>query len=36
MSGIVLMVVVAVLVLWMIGAYNKLIALKGQVANAWK
>ena len=36
MSGIVLMVVVAALVLWMIGAYNKLIALKGQVANAWK
>ena len=36
MSGIVLIVVVAVLVFWMVGAYNKLIALKGQVANAWK
>lgn len=36
MTGILLLVVVAVIVLWMIGAYNKLIALKGQVANAWK
>src|SRR5215207_21242 len=36
MSFIVLLVVLAVLVFWMIGAYNKLISLKNQVANAWK
>ena len=36
MGFIVLLVVVAVLVFWMIGAYNKLISLKNQVANAWK
>jgi len=34
--GIVLLVVVVVVVLWVISAYNKLIALKNQVANAWK
>ena len=28
--------VLAVLVFWVIGAYNSLIALKNQVANAWK
>src|SRR5215212_2688855 len=36
MSFIVLLVVLAVLVFWMIGSYNKLISLKNQVANAWK
>ena len=36
MSTIVLVVVLVVLVLWVIGAYNRLIALKNQVANAWK
>jgi LemA protein len=36
MGFIVLLVVLAVLVFWMIGAYNKLISLKNQVANAWK
>lgn len=36
MSGIVLLVVLVVPVLWVVGAYNRLIALKGQVANAWK
>jgi LemA protein len=33
---IVLVVVVAVLAFWVIGAYNGLVALKNQVANAWK
>ena len=36
MSTIVLLVVLAVIVLWVISAYNGLIALKNQVANAWK
>ena len=36
MSAIILLVVVAVIVLWMVGAYNRLISLKNQVANAWK
>ena len=36
MELIVLLVIVAVLVLWVIGAYNGLIALKNQVLNAWK
>ena len=34
--GIVLLVVVVVVALWVISAYNKLVALKNQVANAWK
>ena len=33
---LILLVVLAVIVLWVIGAYNGLIALKNQVANAWK
>jgi len=36
MGFIVLLVVVALLVFWLVGAYNKLISLKNQVANAWK
>src|SRR5687768_11109066 len=36
MGFIVLLVVLAVLVFWSIGAYNGLIGLKNQVANAWK
>jgi len=36
MSTIVFLVVLAVLVLWVVGAYNGLIALKNQVLNAWK
>jgi LemA protein len=36
MSTIVLLVVLAVIFLWVISAYNGLIALKNQVANAWK
>src|SRR3990170_4577249 len=36
MSTIVFLVVLALVVLWVIGAYNGLIALKNQVVNAWK
>src|SRR5262245_23114590 len=34
--GLVLLAVLALLVFWLVGAYNGLIALKNQVANAWK
>ena len=34
--GIVLLVGIVVVALWFVGAYNKLISLKNQVANAWK
>ena len=34
--GFVLLAVVVVVALWVISAYNKLIALKNQVANGWK
>jgi LemA protein len=33
---IVLVVVAAIIAFWVIGAYNGLVALKNQVANAWK
>jgi LemA protein len=36
MGMILLLVVVAVIALWAIGAYNGLIALKNRVVNAWK
>src|SRR3954464_7340519 len=36
MSTVVLLVVLGVIVLWVIGAYNALIALKNQTVNAWK
>jgi LemA protein len=36
MGTIVLLIVLAVVVLWVIGAYNGLIALKNQTVNAWK
>ena len=32
----ILLIVIAVVIVWVIGAYNKLIALKGQTLNAWK
>jgi len=35
-GALVLLVIVVLLVLWVIGAYNGLIGLKNQVANAWK
>jgi LemA protein len=34
--SILFLVIIGAIVLWMIGAYNKLIALKNQVVNAWK
>jgi LemA protein len=36
MALLILLVILAVVVLWLIAAYNGLIALKNQVANAWK
>jgi LemA protein len=36
MSTIILLVVVGLIVLWVIAAYNGLISLKNQVLNAWK
>jgi LemA protein len=36
MATIVLLVIIGVLVLWVIGAYNGLISLKNQVVNGWK
>ena len=36
MGTIILLVILAAVVFWFIGAYNGLIALKNQVANAWK
>jgi LemA protein len=36
MSTFILLGVVAIVVLWVIGAYNGLISLKNQVLNAWK
>jgi len=35
-APIILLVVLVVLALWVVGAYNSLIGLKNQVANAWK
>ena len=36
MTLIILLVIVAVIGFWVMGAYNGLISLKNQVANAWK
>src|SRR3954466_15764636 len=36
MFGIVLLALIVVVVLFAISAYNRLISLKNQVANAWK
>jgi LemA protein len=36
MPGIVFLVVIAVVALWVVGAYNRLIGLKNQVVNGWK
>lgn len=35
-ATIILLVLLAAVVFWLIGAFNRLIALKGQVANGWK
>ena len=34
--GLILLVIVVAIVLWIIGAYNKLVSLKNQVVNGWK
>jgi LemA protein len=36
MGSLILLAVLAVAVFWLVGAYNSLIGLKNQVANAWK
>ena len=36
MATIILLVILILLAFWVIGAYNGLITLKNQVANAWK
>jgi LemA protein len=36
MGLVILLVVVVLVAVWIVGAYNALIALKNQVANAWK
>ena len=36
MGSILFLVVLAVIVLWVIAAYNGLISLKNQTVNAWK
>ena len=36
MGLILLLVIIAVIALWIMGAYNSLIALKNRVVNAWK
>jgi LemA protein len=36
MIALVLLVVVAVLVIWVVGSYNRLIAMRNQVANGWR
>jgi LemA protein len=36
MYTLILVAIIAIIVFWVISAYNRLIALKGQVANAWK
>jgi LemA protein len=36
MGGIVFLVLIVVIAIWMISAYNGLIALKGDTVNAWK
>ena len=36
MAGLVLLVIVAVLVVWVIGGYNRLVSMRNQVANGWR
>lgn len=36
MAAIIILIILAVAVLWLISAYNRLIALKGQTDNSWK
>ncbi len=36
MGAVILLVVVVLVVLWMVSAYNRLVSLRNQVLNAWK
>jgi len=36
MGTIILLAILAILAVWIVGAYNALVGLKNQVANAWK
>jgi LemA protein len=36
MAGLILLAIVAVLVIWVIASYNRLIGLRNQVANGWR
>jgi LemA protein len=36
MFGLVLLVIVAVLVIWVVGSYNRLVAMRNQVQNGWR
>ena len=36
MFAVVLLVIVVVLVIWMVGSYNRLVAMRNQVANGWR
>jgi LemA protein len=36
MAGLVLLLIVAVIVIWVVGSYNRLVATRNQVANGWR
>ena len=36
MGGLFLLVLLALVAFWLVGAYNGLVSLKNQVVNAWK
>src|SRR5881398_256175 len=36
MAGVVLLVVVALLALWVVGGYNRLVGMRNQAANGWR
>ena len=36
MAGLILVAIVAVLAIWAIGSYNRLVGLRNQVANGWR
>src|SRR5258708_20074813 len=36
MFGLVLLVIVAILVIWVVGSYNRLVAMRNQVLNGWR
>src|SRR5712691_5513310 len=36
MFGLVPLVIVAVLVIWVVGSYNRLVAMRNQVLNGWR